>query len=123
MRNLPRPRRFEPTHVEAQPVLTLNLARSQIRTVVWTTGYRPDYSWLDIPVTGRSGHVRPDGGVVTGALGLYLLGIPLPRRRASTHIHGAGPDAGELSDHLRGYLAGGQNPRVRPTLPVRLGSG
>ena len=103
--NLPRPHRFEPTRVDAQPVLTLNMARSQIRTIVWATGYRPDYSWLDIPVTGRNGQIRHDGGVVTAAPGLYLLGMPLLRRRASTYIHGAGPDTSELSDHLSGYLA------------------
>ena len=121
--NLPRPHRFEPTHVEAQPVLTLNLARSQIRTVIWATGYRPDYSWLDIPVTGRNGLIRHDGGVVTAAPGLYLLGMPVLRRRASTYIHGAVPDTAELSDHLRGYLAGGQHPRARPVMPAQLSSG
>jgi len=104
--DLPRPHRFEPTNVGAQPVLTLSLAQSQIRTVIWATGYRPDYSWLEIPVTGRNGHIRHDGGVVTCAAGLYVLGLPLLRRRASTYIHGAGPDTGELSDHLRDYLAG-----------------
>jgi putative flavoprotein involved in K+ transport len=121
--DMPHPHRFEPIRVEAQPVLTLDLARSRIRTIVWATGYRPDYHWLDIPVTGRNGHIRHNGGVVTNAPGLYLLGMPLLRRRASTYIHGAGPDTDELSDHLRDYLAGDQNPGARPIAPVQLNPG
>lgn len=114
--DLPLPHRFEPANADAQPVLTLSLARSQIRTVIWATGYRPDYSWLELPVTGRNGHIRHDGGVVTSAPGLYLLGMPVLRRRASTYIHGAGPDTGELSDHLRDYLA---DPSQRPAPAAR----
>ena len=101
-------------------MLALALARSQTRTVIWAIGYRPDFSWVGIPVTGRNGHICHDGGVVTGAPGLYLLGMPVLRCRASTYIHGAEPDTGELSDHLRGYLASGHKPRGRPIVPVQL---
>ena len=58
------PHRFEPTRVEASPPLGLDLARGGIRTILWATGFRPDYSWLDVPVLDRKGHVRHDGGVV-----------------------------------------------------------
>ena len=91
--------RFEPTHVENDPPLGLDLGSGEIRTVLWATGYRPDYSWLDVPVLDRKGRIRHDGGVVESP-GMYLLGIPFLRRRKSSLIDGAGADAEELSDHL-----------------------
>ena len=36
----------------------------EIRTVVWATGYRPDYGWLDVPVVDPKGQLRHDGGMV-----------------------------------------------------------
>jgi putative flavoprotein involved in K+ transport len=86
--------------------LTLDLTSGRIRTIVWATGFRPDYSWLDVPVLDHKGRVRHDGGVVTASPGLYLIGTPFLRRRRSSFIHGAGIDAQDLSDHLVSYLAG-----------------
>jgi len=71
--------------------------------VLWATGFRPDHSWLDIPVRDRSGRIRHDGGV-TCAPGLYVLGLPVLRTRASTYIHGACTDSEALADHLRSFL-------------------
>ena len=73
--------------------------------MLWATGFRPDHSWLDIPVRDRTGRIRHDGGVVTGAPGLYLLGLPVLRTRASTYIHGAGPDSEALARHLHSFLS------------------
>ena len=75
-----------------------------IRTIVWATGFRPDYSWLHVPVLDRKGLIRHDGGVVVDAPGLYLMGMPFLRRRKSTLIDGAGDDAEDLSVHLAAYL-------------------
>ncbi len=75
-----------------------------IKTILWATGFRPDYSWLDVPVVDRKGNIRHDGGVVE-APGMYLLGIPFLRRRKSSLIDGAGDDARDLSAHLVSYLS------------------
>lgn len=91
------------TAVEDSP-LTLDLTSGEIRTVVWATGYRPDYSWLDVPVLDHKGRIRHDGGVVE-APGLYLIGTTFLRRRKSSFVHGAGDDAEDLCEHLAGYLA------------------
>ena len=99
------PQRFERTRVPATPPLTLDLERAGIRTVIWATGFRPDYSWLDVPVLDRKGRIRHDGGVVD-APGLYLMGMQFLRRRKSALIDGAGDDARELSAHLASYLDG-----------------
>jgi putative flavoprotein involved in K+ transport len=98
------PHRPEPTRVEASPPLGLDLGRAGIRTIVWATGFRPDYSWLDVPVLDRKGNIRHDGGVVTEAPGLYVLGLPFLRRRKSSLIDGAGDDARDLSAHLAAHL-------------------
>jgi putative flavoprotein involved in K+ transport len=96
--------RFEPTRVPAASRLELDLSRGEIRSIVWATGFRPDYSWLDVPVVDRKGHLRHDGGVVD-APGLYAIGLPVLRRRKSTFICGAEDDARDVIDHLAGYLA------------------
>ena len=95
--------RFEPTRVEASPPLGLDLNSGEIQTIVWATGFRPDHSWLDVPVFDRKGRIRHDGGVVEAA-GVYLMGIPFLRRRKSSLIDGAGDDARDLSTHLAAYL-------------------
>jgi putative flavoprotein involved in K+ transport len=98
------PERFEPTRMPASSRLHLDLASGEIRSLIWATGFRPDYSWLGVPVVDRKGHLRHDGGVVD-APGLYAIGLPVLRRRKSSFIHGAEDDARDLIDHLARYLA------------------
>lgn len=98
------PERLAPTMVSSAPRLDLDLSSGEIRTVLWATGYRPDHSWLKLPVFGRKGQLIHDGGVVTGAPGIYALGLPFLRRRNSTFIDGVGADATDLSGHLMHQL-------------------
>jgi putative flavoprotein involved in K+ transport len=104
-REIAPPHRFPPTRVADAPPLALDLVCSGIRTIVWATGYRPDYSWLEVPVFDRKGRLRHDGGVVDSP-GMYVVGLPFLRRRKSALIDGAGDDARELADHLVVYLNG-----------------
>ena len=99
------PERFEPTRTPASSRLELDLGRGEIRSIVWATGFHPDYSWLDVPVVDNKGQLRHDGGVVD-APGLYAMGLPVLRRRKSTFIHGAEDDARDVVAHLAEYLAG-----------------
>jgi putative flavoprotein involved in K+ transport len=96
--------RFAPTDVGPSPRLSLCLG-DDIRTVLWCTGFRPDYTWLDVPVLDAKGRLKHDRGVVE-APGLYALGLPYMRRRKSSFIHGAEDDVRELCAHLVGYLEG-----------------
>ncbi|HYQ63381.1 NAD(P)-binding domain-containing protein [Actinophytocola sp.] len=98
------PERFDATRVPASTRLRVDLRAGEIRTIVWATGFRPDYTWLDVPVVGGKGHLNHDGGVVDSP-GLYALGLPVLRRRKSTFIHGIADDARDVVDHLTGYLA------------------
>jgi putative flavoprotein involved in K+ transport len=101
---LPPAHRFAPTQVDPLAPLELDLASGEITTLLWATGFRPDHSWLDIPVRHHAGHIRHDGGVVTSAPGLYILGMPVLRTRASTYIHGAVTDSEALGAHLHSFL-------------------
>jgi putative flavoprotein involved in K+ transport len=98
--------RPEATRVPDPPPLDLDLRSGQIKTILWATGYRPDYAWLDFPVLDRKGRIRHDGGVVTEIPGLYLMGMPFLRRRKSSLIDGADADSTDLIAHLEGFLAG-----------------
>ena len=98
------PERLEPTRAPSSSRLNLDLRKGEIRSIIWATGFRPDYSWLDVPVVDHKGYLRHDGGVVD-APGLYVLGLPVLRRRKSSFIHGAEDDARELVDHLITYLS------------------
>jgi len=103
--SVPAPHRFEPTRLPDRLTLSMDLWAEGVRSVVWATGYRPDFSWLKVPVFDRKGRIRHNGGVVD-APGLYLMGHPFLRRRKSTLIDGAGDDAAELAAHLAAYLDG-----------------
>lgn len=102
--DLAAPERFEPSRVPASSRLQIDLRSGEFRSVVWATGFRPDYRWLHVPVVDEKGHLTHDGGVVSSP-GLYALGLPVLRRRKSTFIHGAEDDAREVIAHLAGYVA------------------
>jgi putative flavoprotein involved in K+ transport len=97
------PERFAPTRVPSSSRLELNLASGEIGSIIWATGFRPDYSWLNVPVVDRKGQLRHEGGVVD-APGLYAIGLPVLRRRKSTFIHGAEDDARDIVEHAAAYL-------------------
>jgi putative flavoprotein involved in K+ transport len=98
------PERPAPTGAPASARLQVDLGSGEIGAVVWATGFRPDYEWLDVPVTDAKGQLRHEGGVVD-APGLYALGLPVLRRRRSTFICGIEDDARAVTGHLAGYLA------------------
>ena len=101
--DLPEPDRPETTTLSPDPRLEMSLITGEIRSILWATGYKPDFSWLDLPVFDARGRLRHRGGIVD-APGLYALGLPFLRRRKSHQISGAGDDAEDLADHLARHL-------------------
>ncbi|HWS33677.1 MAG TPA: NAD(P)-binding domain-containing protein, partial [Actinoplanes sp.] len=91
---------YEPTHVPPATRLKLDLSSGEISTIVWATGFRPSYEWLDVPALDEKGRLHHDGGVVTDHPGLYALGLPVLRRRRSTFLHGIEDDARFVVGHL-----------------------
>lgn len=103
---MPPAERFEPTRVPAAPRLSIDLARGGYRTVIWATGFRPDHSWIDLPVFDAKDRIRHREGAV--APGLHVIGLPFLRRRNSALIDGVGADAAHIADRIlstRGRLA------------------
>jgi putative flavoprotein involved in K+ transport len=101
------PERFAPTTLSTPVRSQIDLASGEFGAIVWATGYRPDYSWLDVPVVDAKGRLRHDGGT-TESPGLYALGLPVLRRRKSTFIHGIEDDAREVIAHLAVSGLGGR---------------
>ncbi len=83
---------------------SLGLDLSSVGTVVWATGFRPRYPWLDAGLLDRKGALVHDGGILPAA-GMYVLGLPFQRRRKSSFLDGVGDDAIELTAHLVEHLA------------------
>jgi putative flavoprotein involved in K+ transport len=102
---LPAARRYSKTHTDSDAPLLMDLHKCNVKTILWATGYRPDYTWLNLPVFDHKGRIRHRGGIVDHP-GIYLLGTPLLRRRKSSFIYGAADDSRDLSEHLVSYLNG-----------------
>ena len=94
------PHRPGPTSVATPPTV---LRLDGFNTVIWATGFKPEYPWLGSHLLDRKGAIRHDGGVMEEP-GMYVLGMPFTRRRKSSFLGGVGPDAQFLSAHLAGFL-------------------
>jgi putative flavoprotein involved in K+ transport len=89
----PPPEPFEPMWpLAAAAPVTLNLKDERFETIIWATGYRRVYPWLQVPVLDSRGEIRHQGGV-TPEPGLYVLGLNFQRQRNSSFIQGIGDDA------------------------------
>ena len=93
---------------------SIDLHRAGITTVVWATGYRRAYDWLDLPIL-RRGEIDQRRGV-TSQPGAYVLGQRFQHRRDSNFIDGVGRDAIAVAEHItatparRELLASASNP-------------
>ncbi len=83
------------------PALTLDLQRQGVSTVIWATGFKLDFSWIDLDIFRADGRPRHQDGV-TEVPGLYFVGLPWLSCRGSAFIWGAWKDA----ERLAGLIAG-----------------
>jgi putative flavoprotein involved in K+ transport len=65
----------------------------EVANVVWCTGFRPGFSWIDLPVFDKDGMPKHNRGVAAGEPGLYFVGLPFIYAFSSAMIHGVGRDA------------------------------
>jgi putative flavoprotein involved in K+ transport len=70
-----------------------------VRTVLWATGYKRSYPWLEVPVLDASGELVHWEGV-TPAPGLFALGLRFQRTRKSHFLGGVGDDAARIAEHI-----------------------
>jgi putative flavoprotein involved in K+ transport len=82
-----------------EPVRELDLRAAGVGTLVWATGYRPDFRWVDLPVIGEDGYPDHTRGV-TPYPGLYVLGLPYLHTVKSDLLLGVGADAAHVAGHI-----------------------
>ncbi len=81
------------------PVRSVDLADENITSIIWATGYRNDFNWMNVDVfdaDGKPVHVRG----VSQEQGIYFLGLPWLSRRGSSFIWGVWHDAKYVADHI-----------------------
>jgi putative flavoprotein involved in K+ transport len=97
-RGLPLPWQLPaPARIESRT--ELDLAREGIGTVIWTTGFRPDYGWVHLAVFDEMGYpVQVDGR--SAVKGLYFMGVHFQRKAQSAVLYGVGEDAQLVAQHI-----------------------
>ena len=71
-----------------------------VANVIWCTGYRPDFSWIQLPIFGDDGLPIEERGVVTSAPGIYFVGLLFQYSFTSMLVVGAGRDARHVVNRL-----------------------
>jgi putative flavoprotein involved in K+ transport len=94
---------FVPVEIPSGPP-SLDLAAEAVRTIIWATGFRRHYPWLQVPGRGPDGDVAHVRGV-TDVPGLYVLGQRWQHRMISHQIGGVGDDARYVADCIAGRWA------------------
>jgi putative flavoprotein involved in K+ transport len=74
----------------------------EVDAVIWATGYRPDYSWIELPVFDEVGRLRHRRGV-TDVPGLYFLGLTWQHTRGSALIGWVKDDAEFIAERIVAY--------------------
>ena len=90
---------YQPVWQPGDPVRSLDLEAAGITSVVWSTGFRSDWSWVDLPLLDDTGYPAHSRGV-TGIDGVYVVGMPWLWTWGSGRFLGVGRDAGFVADHL-----------------------
>lgn len=86
----------EPATYEPPVPRRLDLAAEGIASVLWTTGYVRDYSWIEAPITDELGFPRQRAGVAE-LPGLYFIGSLWQRNQGSATLFGVGEDGREVA--------------------------
>jgi putative flavoprotein involved in K+ transport len=106
--------------VSGRTVSFADESRLDVDAVIWATGYRPDYSWIELPVTDEAGAARHSRGV-TDVPGLYFLGLSWQHTRGSALLGWVKDDAAFIAEQIEAFAAGEQahHDGARALEPVR----
>jgi len=91
--------RYVPVFRPADERVALDLAKANITTVIFSTGYRSDYRWVEVPVFDGTGYPMHERGV-TGVEGLYFVGLPWLHTWGSGRFSGVAADAEYLAERV-----------------------
>jgi putative flavoprotein involved in K+ transport len=93
------PEQPEPAYPEPVGIETLDLDEAGIGSVIWATGYRYDFGWIDLPVFSADGQPIHRRGV-TDVPGAYFLGLQYLHKTKSSFLSGVGEDAAFLAAQI-----------------------
>jgi putative flavoprotein involved in K+ transport len=86
-----------------------------VQNVIWCTGFRRDFSWIDVPFEmGEDGYPVQYRGVVASAPGLYFVGLLFLHSFTSMLIRGTGKDAERVAQHIVRERSNGRRPESAP---------
>jgi putative flavoprotein involved in K+ transport len=68
--------------------------------IVWCTGYRPNYEWIDLPICDPDGSPRHEAGVSQAVPGLFFVGLRFQYRLTSSLLGGVADDAASIASHV-----------------------
>ncbi len=90
---------YQPVWQPEHPEPSLDLAAANIQTVIWSTGFKTDFSWIDLPVFNGSGYPHYDRGITT-LPGCYFIGLPWLHTWGSARFSGVARDAHYIAEHI-----------------------
>jgi putative flavoprotein involved in K+ transport len=90
---------YRPVWVPARTAAALDPAAAGITGIIWSTGFRPDWSWVELPIFSGAGYPVHRRGI-TAMEGAYVLGLPWLHSWGSGRFVGVGRDAGFLADRI-----------------------
>jgi putative flavoprotein involved in K+ transport len=71
-----------------------------VSNVIWCTGFKPDYRWIDLSLPTHNGLPTHDRGIVESCPGLYFMGLLFLYSLSSALVGGVGRDAKHIVDHI-----------------------
>lgn len=80
----------------------------EVANVIWCTGFRPDYSWIHLPILDATGVPNQQRGVASSVPGIYFLGIAFQYAFTSMLVVGAARDAAYVVDRIAARAAAHQ---------------
>jgi len=72
----------------------------EVANVIWCTGYRQEFSWIDLPIFGEDGEPVHDRGVVVSEPAMYFMGLVFQYAVTSDVLPGVGRDAKYIARHI-----------------------
>ena len=87
-------------------------AVDDVAAVVWATGFRPDYSWLDVPGVWDGHQIVHQRGA-TAVPGLWFIGLPWQHSRGSALLGFVGDDATWVADQVASHVPTRPTPGAR----------
>ena len=95
--------RYVPVWEPSEELATLDLDAAGIKTVIWSTGFRTDYGWIEVPIFDGRGYPVHKRGVTTAG-GLYFIGLPWLYTWGSGRFSGVAADAAFIADQIASRL-------------------